>query len=111
MTTAVIDREAAALEGYVEVTKEQADLIAQLGAARKNESGWKKHKESVTQKVKDVLAGAKGATHEGRVLVTVNTRNGRRTVDLDKLEAVYPEAYAACVGVGAPQTVLELPKR
>ena len=108
--TTMIDREAAHAEGYVELSKDEADLVAQLRAARKNESGWKKHKTAVTERVKGLVAGAKGAMYEGRVVLTVDTRNGRRTVDLDRLAARWPEAYEDTVSIGAPSTVLSLPK-
>ena len=108
--TTMIDREAAHAEGYIELSKDEADLVKQLRAARTNESGWKKHKTTVTERLKGLVGGAKGAMYEGRVVLTIDTRNGRRTVDLDRLAARWPEAYEDTVSVGAPSTVLNLPK-
>ena len=108
--TTMIDREAATLEGYVELSKDEADLVVQLRKSREAEKGWAKHKTTVTEKIKGILSGARGAMYEGRVVLTVDTRKGRRTVDMDRLAARWPEAYEDCVRFGEPQTILSLPK-
>lgn len=108
MTVLADEVRAAEVEGYVEVTDEQANEIAMLKAARKNTAAWEARRDELNAKIKNLLAGAKGALHNGRVLAEVSERGGRRSVDLDLLKARWPEAYAACVSEGKRQKVLSL---
>ena len=109
MTATADEVRAAEVEGFIEVSDEVADKITKIKAARRNERGWKAFKDEATAAVKAVLAGHSGAMHKGRVIATVNERNGARKVDLDLLASRYPEAYAACVSAGDKQTVLDIP--
>lgn len=108
MTVLVDEARAAEVEGYVTLTAEQANDVAMLKAARKNTAAWKQRRDELTAKVKDMLAGAKGAMHNGQVVAEIDSRGGRRSVDLDLLKARWPEAYAACVTEGNRQSVLTL---
>lgn len=56
---------------------------------------------------------AKGDTllYEGTKLATWKQQKGRKTIDSKKLEANYPEAYAACKKEGNPHRVFRLAKR
>ena len=111
MTAQTIDREitdAAEIEGYIEITDEQAEDVGYLKAARSNTRGWETRRDELTAKVKGVLGDAKGAIHKGRVVAEVTERGGRRTVDLDALKARFPDAYAACVTEGKTQRVLNI---
>lgn len=101
--------EAATIEGYVVVTAEQAQDIEFLRAARKNEKGWKARKDELNAKIKDLLAGSKGAvTAEGEVVAELGERAGKRQVNLDLLASKYPDVYAEVVTRGKDQTVLNL---
>ena len=111
MTAGTIDREvteAAALEGYVEITDEQAEEIGFLKVARRHERGWKDRKEGLTAKVKSFLGDAKGATHKGKVLAEVSTRGGQRKVDFDLLLAKYPEVYAEVVSKNDDSVIINI---
>ena len=109
MTAGTIDRDAALVEGYIEVSDEVADQISKVKVARKNERGWKGFRDESTAAVKEALAGASGAIYRGRIIATLKSRNGRRQVDLDLLAAKHPSAYAECVSDGAEQTILDIP--
>lgn len=110
MTAGIIDRDAALVEGYVEVTDEVAEKIGKIKTARKHAKGWSEFRDELTKDVKDALDGATGAVHDGRVIATVKTRAGRRTVDMELLKALVDEdTYTKVVKSGAVQVVLDIP--
>jgi hypothetical protein len=92
---------------YVEVDGSVLETIRRLAEARLNERGWARIKDESSTMLHEVLGEADGMVHDGAVVLTVQTRKGRRSVDLTKLAALYPEAYADCVSAGAPQRVLQ----
>lgn len=107
VTTEIV--EAATIEGYIVVSDEQAREIEYLRAARANEKGWKARKDALNARIKDLLAGAKGAvTESGEVVAELSTRQGKRQVNLDLLASKYPAVYAEVVTRGPDQTILNL---
>jgi len=109
ITVTIIDTHAAEAEAAVVLTTEQVKVFTDLRAARDAEKGWKREKDRLTAAARSILDGAKGAVYKDRIVATVSSRAGRRSVDLDRLRVEYPEAYRACVTTGDPTEVINLP--
>jgi hypothetical protein len=98
-------------QATVELTDAEATHVEALREARAAIKSWTDYKEQATAAIRGFLGGATAATHNGEVVVTIQTRKGRASVDLKKLEAIAPDVYDQVVTFGKPVTVVNLPKR
>lgn len=90
----------------VELNESQYATATELHFVKKHIRTLDARKTELTEELKGVVRGTGGGTYDGALVVSVADRAGRRQVDLARLLAAYPEAYAACVSEGSPSEVL-----
>lgn len=93
-------------KGAVKVSRVIAQAMATLAEVRESYNSLKKQTDDIRKSVLDEVGDEESIVlyHNGVVVGSVDVKE-TQTIDMRKLEKVYPEAYNACLKAGKRVTL------